>query len=110
MRAGELKRRIRIQQQSSTQDDYGQQIESWSDVLVCWAAIKAATSKEVYAASGFTSQITHKITIRFPRDIEIRSNMRILYGTRVFLIQAIPNPDEGIQQLALMCLELNEGK
>lgn len=110
MRAGELKRRIRIQQQSATQDEYGQPIESWGDVLACWAAIKSATSKEVYAASGFTSQITHKITIRFPRDIEIGSNMRVLFGSRVFLIQTVPNPDEGIQELNLMCLELNEGK
>ena len=106
--SGDLNRRITIQQPSSNKDQYGQPLQTWADVLSTWAAIKAATSKEVYAASGFTSQISHKITIRFPVQT-IRSNMRVVYRARVFDVQAVSDLDESRVQLDLLCLELNDG-
>lgn len=107
--AGSLNRKITIQSQTTTQDVYGQPQQTWTDVLSTWASIKAATSKEVYAAAGFTSQISHKITIRFPR-VTLRSNMRVMYRGRVFDVQAVTDPDEGRVQLDLLCLERNEGQ
>lgn len=106
--SGDLNRKITIQFQTTTQDAYGQPQQTWTDVLNTWASIKAATSKEIYAASGFTSQISHKITIRFP-GVAIRSNMRVLFRSRVFDIQAVSDPDESRVQLDLLCLELNDG-
>lgn len=106
LEAGTLNRPIKIQSQSTAQDAYGQQTTTWNDVVTCWASIKAATSKEVYAASGFTSQITHKITIRY-QDTPIRSNMRVAYRNRFFTIQAVSDADESRAQLALLCLEID---
>ncbi len=107
--AGDLNRHITIQSQSTTQDAYGQQTTTWDDLMSCWASIHAATSKEVYAASGFTSQVSHKITIRFPA-LALRSNMRVIHRERTFNVQALSDPDEGRVQLDLLCLELNEGQ
>lgn len=109
MTAGALNRRIAVQSKADTQDDYGQPQEIWEDLLQCWASIRTVTSKEVYAASGFTSQLTHKITIRFP-PIEIHSGMRVLFRERVFQIQAVSDQDQSRTELDLFCLELNEGK
>ncbi|SEB40714.1 phage head closure protein [Terriglobus roseus] len=108
LRAGSLNRRITIQSQATTQDAYGQQVNTWDDLLTCWASIKAVTSKEVYAASGYTSQVSHKITIRYP-TVAISSKMRVLYETRLFHIQAINDPSEGREQLDLLCLEVDDG-
>ncbi len=108
--SGRLNRRITIQQPSQTRDESGQLTTDWSDLCTTWAGIHAITSKEVYAASGFTSQVSHVITIRYRPQFSVRSNMRVIYEQRRFLIQAVADPDEGKVQINLLCLELNEGQ
>lgn len=104
MNAGQLNRRIVVQSQATSQDSYGQQQQTWTEVLTCWASIKAATSREVYAAAGFVSQLSHVITIRYPAT-PITSAMRVLYGSRVFQVQAVVDPDESRVLMNLFCLE-----
>lgn len=109
LEAGDLNRRITIQSGTSAKDPFGQPFIAWRDVCGTWAAIRTVTSKEVYAlGAGFTSQVTHTITIRYRPDIS--STMRIIYRDRTFLIQAVSDPDEGRVQLNLMCLEVNDGR
>lgn len=109
MQAGALNRRITIQTPSTTQDEFGQPTDTWADLITTWASVRVATSKEVYAASGFTAQVSHAITIRYPA-VKIRSAYRVLYEGRVFLIQVLSDPDEGKRQLNLLCYEQNEGQ
>lgn len=104
--AGSLNRRIVIQSQSTSQDSYGQPLTTWTDTLSTWASIHAATGKEIYASSGFVSQLSHVITIRYP-SISINNAMRVSYEGRVFDIEAVSDPDEGKVQLNLLCLEVN---
>jgi len=92
-KAGDLNRRITLQSPSQVQDCYGQPTQDWTDMLTTWAAIRAATSKEVYAASSFVSQVSHIVTIRCRPGIAAKQ--RILYRDRVFEIQAVSDPDEG---------------
>jgi len=108
--SGKLNRKITIQQPATAQDEYGQPTQTWSFLLGTWASIRAATSKEVYAASGFISQVSHTATIRWRPGVSIRSSQRILYRDRIFQIQAVSDPDESRAELNLLCLELNEGK
>jgi SPP1 family predicted phage head-tail adaptor len=107
--AGALNRRIIIQQQSQARDPFGQPMTYWTDVVQTWAAISAPTSREIYGLGpGFTAQVTHKVTIRWRPGI--KSAMRIVYGGRIFQIQTLSDPDEGRDQIDLMCLEINEGQ
>ena len=105
---GSLNRKITIQVPAVTQDAFTEPQQNWTDVGTVWAAIHTATGKEVYAASGFTSQMTHSITIRYPA-FAVQTNMRVLYGTRSFLIQGVSDPDESRVQVDLFCLETNGG-
>ena len=106
---GSLNRRILIQSSPPPKGSFGQTpAATWSPVLSCWASIRAATSKEVYAASGFTSDVSHVVTIRFP-TVRIRSSMRVLYDGRVFIVQSADDPDEDRAMLKILCLEQNEG-
>jgi SPP1 family predicted phage head-tail adaptor len=109
MNAAQLNRRITIQQRSQTRDVYGQPTADWSDLFTTWGGIRAATGKEVYAASGFTSQVSHVITLRYRPRTPILNSYRVLYEGRIFRIQAVSDPDEGREQLNLLCLELDEG-
>ena len=69
------------------------------------ADIKAATGKDIYAlGAGFTSTVTHKVTIRYPA-VTIQAGMFVLYGSRSFLVQTVSDPDELRVQLDIMCQE-----
>jgi len=105
MQAGELKRRITIEMPTSTQDSFGQPAETWTTVLSTWAGIRTATGKDIYAlGAGFTSQVTHKVTMRFPVPT-ITTKMRAVYRGRTFIIQAVSDPDESRREVDLMVLE-----
>lgn len=107
--AGALNRRVTIQRPSTTQDEYGQPTQDWQDVVTTWASIRAVTSKEVYTLGpGFTSQVTHTITIRYRPEID--SAMRINYRGRIFPIQAISDLDESRVELNLYALEIDGGR
>lgn len=101
---GTLNRRITIKVPSTTQDGYGQEAQTWTDVVTCWASIKAATSREVYAAAGFVSQLSHIVTIRYT-SAQITSAMRVSYDNRVLQVQAVVDPDESRVVLNIFCLE-----
>ena len=103
--AGTLQHRILIQSRTAVQDGYGQQQDAYSDVRTTWASVRAASSREVYAASGFVSQLTHVITIRYSASAAVSAGMRVLFRGRVFDIQAVSDPDETRTVLNLYCME-----
>ena len=107
--AGLLNRRVNIQRPSTTRDEFGQPTQDWTDVFKTWAGIRAATSREVFAASGFTSEVSHVVTLRYRPRTPILSSYRVLYEGRVFEIQAVADPTENKEQLNLLCRERNDG-
>lgn len=110
--AGERNRSIKIQEQSGGQDAAGQYLDDWATVWPCWARIRGITTKtqQKFSAAGFTAQLSHMVSIMFPRSVVVRSKMRVLYGARVFEILYVEDPDEGRVQLDLYCMERNEGE
>jgi SPP1 family predicted phage head-tail adaptor len=106
MQAGTLNRRIIIQAPSTVQDASGQPTDAWTNLLTTWANLRAVTGKEVYASSGFVSELTHVVTIRYP-SVTVNSTMRVLYDSRIFQIQAVIDPNEDRKQIDLLCKEEN---
>ena len=112
MDAGKLNRRITIQQQSTTQDSYGGQVQSWSDFYACWAAIDIQQSQLIYATAEFISKVTYRISIRYTSSVVFAPNMRIIYTepttgvTHTYNIEAILNPTQGNVSLTFLCYEL----
>ena len=108
MRAGNLKRRITVQAPSTSKDSFGQPVDTWTDVLSTWAEVATVTGKEIYAlGSGFTAQVTHRITLRYP-SVAITAGMRVNFRGRLFTVQVPSDPTEDRRELDLMCLELSK--
>jgi SPP1 family predicted phage head-tail adaptor len=109
MRAGNLRRRITIQRTSSAKDSFGQFVDTdWQDVVRCWAQISVVTAREISAlGSGFTSQVSHRVTLRFPTQA-VTAGMRVKYKARLFQVQAASDPTEDQRQLDLLCLEVSK--
>jgi len=46
MKIGKLDKRITLQSRSATLDDYGQELNSWSDIATVWANVKPLGGRE----------------------------------------------------------------
>jgi SPP1 family predicted phage head-tail adaptor len=109
VRAGKLNRRIRIQEQSLSVDDYGQQIETWADIAIVWASIrpvKTTSAREKVKAFELSPDITHEITVRYNANFlpaSITDSRRIVYQSRVYNIAAAYDIDEDRKSIVFEC-------
>ena len=109
MRAGKLNRRIRIQEQSVSTDDYGQQIENWADIAIVWAGIrpvKSTSAREKIKAFELSPDITHEITVRYNPNFlpaSITDSRRIVYQSRVYNIAAAYDIEEDRRSIVFEC-------
>jgi SPP1 family predicted phage head-tail adaptor len=108
-----LNRRIQIQQQTTTQDSFGQEQQTWNTVYTCWAEIDIQQSQLIYSTAEFVSKVTHRITIRWTFSEVFVPNMRIVFTepytnvTHTYNIEAITNPKQQNFWLIFLCYELN---
>lgn len=113
IRAGDLRRRVAVQRRDTGQDELGQPVETWATLFKAWADIRPLNGKELLAARAVQSEVTHEIELRYrpelanPRTV---AQYRVLYGTRIFNIQASLNQDERNRAVILQAVEgLNNG-
>lgn len=89
-------------------DTSGQQLISWTDVATVWANIKPSSGRELIAAGAINAEVTHTIVIRYRPGIT--AAMRALYGSRIFDIAAVIEPETAHVSLELLCNEgINQG-
>jgi SPP1 family predicted phage head-tail adaptor len=112
MQIGKLDKRIRLQNRSSTLDDYGQPVNTWSNLATVWANIKPLTGREKAQMQMVDSILTHRVTIRYRVDFMPPTTVdayRIAYetpsGTRIFNITAAQDVDEARQHIQFDCQE-----
>lgn len=102
---GELRHRITFQKlDKDARNDYGEPIEKWDNVVSVRAGIYPISGREFYAAETVNSEVTHKINIRYSKDLN--PNMRIKFSGRFFSIISIISFQEKNIILQLLCKEL----
>lgn len=103
---GKYRHVVTFQKQTTTRDKYGQVKEEWSEVLKTRAGIFPISGKEVFQRDFVESEISHRVHIRYHPTIVINSQMRILFGNRVFSIVSPPiNFQERNIELQILCKE-----
>ena len=108
MDPGRLDKRVTIQSRSTSLDAYGQQVDTWVDVLGCWANIRPIGGSERLQAKAVESQLTHTVAVRYnpllmpPTTVD---GYRLLYGSRIFNIKAGRDLDEAQHWIILDCTE-----
>jgi SPP1 family predicted phage head-tail adaptor len=106
MRAGTLRHSIVLQSPTGTLDSFGERNTTWNDVATVRASINPITTREQFLAQQAQSSVTHKVTVRYGSEIStIDSSWRVLFGSRVFVIQGIRNIDERNKTIELLCEE-----
>lgn len=115
--AGQLRHRIKIIDPttvSSTQDSFGQPIPAKDPPVIAEnlpAMIEFLSGKQVYTAATFTSQVTHRVTIRWRAGIKPQQEVNFTDPegkVRDLQIMFIDNPDELNRMLILNCLERDQ--
>ena len=109
MRAGELRHRVAIQEQTDTSDGMGGYTTAWADVQGMDsepAAIWPLRSNERIDAMKLESNITCKIRIRYRSGITSKNRIYWAQGEKTFNIEGEPiNPDFRNIYLDFMCSE-----
>lgn len=104
MRAGRLRRRVTIQQNPSpTQDTFGAEEESWSDVDTVWAAVEPLSGREFMDGKQLKAAVDTRIRIRYRSGLD--SEMRVVWGSHIYDVKAVV-PDERNRETHLMCEEV----
>lgn len=106
--AGELKRRVTLQERLTTKTPAGGQVTTWSDVATVFAKIDPRPGSEPLEAGAIRGVLSHVVRIRYRPGVT--PAMRLLYGTRVLNIASVVDVEEAHVVLDLYCSEgLNQG-
>ncbi|MGH8428937.1 MAG: phage head closure protein [Solimonas sp.] len=108
IRAGDLNRLITIQQRGTSQDGFGQQVTTWTDVKKVYAFVEPLAGNERIAAMSVSTDVSHRITVRYDAifaDPRVVSAYRVVYNGRYFNIQASMNLDEANRTIELLAAE-----
>jgi SPP1 family predicted phage head-tail adaptor len=92
MHSGELRKRATLQTETQTPDGAGGYALAWADVATVWVEIQPLSGSEVLAAGHLEGHVTHKVTLRYISGMT--TDMRLLYGGRVFNVRSVMNVDE----------------
>lgn len=104
MRAGQLRHKIVIQQAAYATDAYGGRIPTWSFWAYRQADVSPIDGREAQYAKTIAATVSHKVTIRYTPGVD--PTMRLVFGTRVFAINAVLNVDERNREHGLYCTEI----
>lgn len=104
MQGGRLRHRIDIEQQTTTEDTFGATTDTWSLWTTLWASIEPLSGRELLAAQQVQADITHRVRFRYVSGVTAK--MRVVYGSRIFNILSVANPEERNREIVLQCREL----
>jgi SPP1 family predicted phage head-tail adaptor len=112
MQAGKLNRRIAIQSQTTAQDSFGQELQTWTQVYACWANISVQNSQLINATAEFVSKVTHRVTLRYTSSVVIAANQRVVYKEQVtgvihtYNIEAVLNTEQANKEIVVLAYEI----
>ena len=104
MNAQQLRRKIIIQNVTETRDTMGGIIEAWATYKTAHAAIEPLSGREYFAAAQVNAEETTRIRLRYIEGVTPK--MRVLWGTRIYNINAVIDVEEKRRELQLMCKEV----
>lgn len=100
---GDLRHRIEIESAARVGDGGGGATVTWATVADVWAAIWTRTSDEVFEHDRTAGRATHDIWMRYRSDV--RPEMRVRSGSRVFDILGVINIDDRVRWLKCPAVE-----
>jgi len=104
MRAGRLKDKVKIETRSSTTDDFGGVVDSWTVDHIRACSIEPLNGKEYFAAQG--EQTAVSVRVRFRYESGLLSPAKRLVDVRdstVYDVTSVIDPGNEHRELICMC-------
>ena len=105
MRAGKLRHRIVIQQNTTSQSGTGAHTDSWAALATVWAAIEPLRGREFMEAKGLYEEAAVRFRIRHRTDLN--TEQRVSWDSRFFDITAVIPVNQNNREIWLMTREIN---
>lgn len=105
LKCGNLRHRIRIEQQVKTKNSFGETSVNWEEVGTYWCQIRPLSARELYTAQEMQPELTAVIVMRYVSGID--ASMRAVHvvngvdGTIYNLAAPIRDPDTGLDWMSL---------
>ena len=106
MRAGRLRHKIIIEENTGGRSARGGRTDTWTAFLTVRASVQPLSGRELIAAAQSHAALSHKVVIRHVDGIT--PAMRVNHGGRKLKIDSIINVNEAGRELHLMCEEITE--
>jgi SPP1 family predicted phage head-tail adaptor len=102
MQIGSLRHRVTLQERDGTsQDSFGQPVETWTDVALVWADIRYPSGLQTVLADAEVSVV--KASIRIRRRASVYAGMRATCGGAMYEIDAVLPDPTGREYIDLAC-------
>lgn len=96
---------LQVKTPPATRNAAGEATPNWTDTgATVWAAMDAASGRDLYAGEQVKVEVTHKIVVNYP-GIAAKTN-RFVYGARTFDINWIKDIEERGEWFELLCKEV----
>lgn len=100
--AGRLRHIVAIDRQVEIVDSHGDHLREWQNITSRRAEIKPLSGRELLLAQQVQSQVTVSIVMRYRSDVDASCRVRF-NGATYNVMAVIPDPDSGIEWMALQC-------
>lgn len=100
-RVGNLRERVTVQDYTTVDDGYGNQVPTWVDLATVWARVEPIKGREAFIAGGIRNPSTVYIHIRHLEGIA--PDLRAIHNGKLYNIKRVWNADERGRYLTLEC-------
>lgn len=104
---GSLRDILVIQRVAKTQNSYGEDVETWSDLMTLRAKVRAAQGRELESMQQTWAEARFKIRAPFP-PVPIRREDKALWGTRTLDILDVEDPDGLRREIVIVAREFTQ--
>ena len=106
IRAGELRSRGMIRRPMGNRDVHGGSNKTFEDVATVSCGVETLQGRELFDAQRRFSEVTARVTMRYPRSFTVAANMQIVVGSSTYDIRAVDDVNKRHKKLWLWCREL----
>lgn len=101
MQAGKLDQRVTIERYTTTENDWGEPINTWAPLATVWAAVEPLNGREYIAAQAAMAETTARIRMRYRPGITQQD--RVIHEGKIYGIEAVIHVKSAGRELVLMC-------
>lgn len=102
--AGRLKERITIERPSAQREASGLQLDVWTRLFACWAAIAASGAGGQVQGQALSAMPRFVVTIRRRGGVAV--GQRIRWGERVLIVLELTDEPLAKERLTMRCEEV----